>query len=178
MVNRPQMFVGLGTTDGQIMSDDSADALATIQAGSTGGRVALVDITVSSSQAVTSSGAANGTTLINPGARGIMMHLDLSSRSSSAGQSPTLDIVVQGQDAVTTGWFNLPGAAFTQLTTATSQEVLVIHPSVPNDSGTGFRRRPGPLPRTFRLQWTAQNLDSAGGAPGTYEFTVGGTYIP
>lgn len=178
MPETPQMIVGFNTPNGQNVANDSADALKVIQHGASGGQVALVGFTVQSSQAVTSSGSTNGATIVNPGARGALFFLDVSSRSASGGQSPTLDIVVQGQDPVTNGWFNLPGAAFTQVTTSTNTQVLVVHPTVPNDSGTGFRRRPGPLTPNFRLQWTTQNLDSGGGQPGSYEFTVGGVYIP
>lgn len=178
MTETPQMIVGFSTPNGQSIANDSADAVKMIQHGASGGQVALVGFTVSSSQAVTSSGSTNGATLTNPGARGVLLYLDVSSRAASGGLSPTLDILVQGQDPVTSNWFNLPGAAFTQVTTSTSAQVLIIHPTVPNDSGTGFRRRPGPLTPNYRLQWTTQNIDSGGGQPGSYEFTVGGVYIP
>ena len=194
----PQQYVGLGTDAGQNVIDDSADAvrqalvtqdggridddsangLRTIQVGSTGGTVALAEITVQSSQAVTSSGVLNGATIVNPGARGIMLFLDVSSAASSTGQAPRLDILVQGQNPANSTFVNLPGASFTQVASTTVQQVLIIHPSVPNDSGTGFRRRPGPLPRSWRLQWDGSALDSGGGVPSTYEFTVGGIYIP
>jgi len=136
------------------------------------------EVTVQSSQAVTDSGVINGATITNPGARGVMLFLDVSSATASAGQSPRLDILVQGQDPATNNFVNLPGAAFTQVASTTVQQVLIIHPSIPNDSGTGFRRRPGPLPRNWRLQWDGSALDSGGGEPSTYEFTVGGVYIP
>jgi len=174
----PQQYVGLGTDAGQSVIDDSADAVPFIQTGNSGGRVSLSEITVQSSQAVTSSGAINGTAIVNPGCRGIMLFLDVSSHNASTGQSPTFDLVVQGQNPANSTYVTLPGASFTQVASTTNQQVLVIHPAIPNDSGTGFRRRPGPLPRSWRLQWTAQNLDSGGGDPGSYEFTVGGIYIP
>ena len=174
----PQMFVGLGTPNGQGIVDDSADAVPFIQTGNSGGRVSLSEITVQSSQAVTSSGAINGTAIVNPGCRGIMLFLDVSSHNASTGQSPTFDLVVQGQNPANSTYVTLPGASFTQVASTTNQQVLVIHPAIPNDSGTGFRRRPGPLPRSWRLQWDGSALDSAGGVPSTYEFTVGGIYIP
>lgn len=176
--NSPQLFVGLGTPDGQIMSDDSADALKFIESGASGGRVAISDITFQSSQAITSSGVTNGSSFVNPGARGALFYLNVSSYTGSGGQSATLDITVQAKDPVSGTFFNLPGAAFTQVTTSTNAQTLVVHPAIPNDSGTGFRRRPGPLLRVLRWQATAQALDSGGGQPGSYEFTIGGTYIP
>src|SRR3990167_2187309 len=172
----PQQYVGLGTDAGQSMADDSADAVKMIQTGNSGGRVTLSEITVQSSQAVTSSGVTNGTTIVNPGARGIMLFLDVSSAVSSTGQAPRLDIVVQGMNPANSTFVNLPGAAFTQVASTTNQQVLIIHPAIPNDSGTGFRR--APLPRSWRLQWDGSALDSGGGVPSTYEFTVGGIYIP
>ena len=194
----PQQYVGIGTDAGQNVVDDSADAVRltaitqdggridddsanafkTIETGNSGGRVSLSEITVQSSQAVTSSGVTNGTTIVNPGCRGIMLFLDVSSAVSSTGQAPRLDIVVQGQNPANSTFVNLPGAAFTQVASTTNQQILVIHPSIPNDSGNGFRRRPGPLPRSWRLQWDGSALDSGGGVPSTYEFTVGGIYIP
>src|SRR3972149_5246100 len=49
----PQMFVGLGTPNGQGIVDDSADAVPFIQTGNSGGRVSLSELTVPSSPAGT-----------------------------------------------------------------------------------------------------------------------------
>lgn len=174
----PQMFVGIGTPDGQEAIDDSADALKVIASGASGGTLALAEITVQSSQAVTSSGSANGTSFTNPGHRGALFFFNVSSRASSGGQSPTLDVRVHGQDPVSTNFFSLPGASFAQVTTSTSAQTLLVYPSAPASSGSSFRTVAAALPRTWRIQWVAENLDSGGGQPGTYEFTVGAIYIP
>src|SRR3990167_1637520 len=121
----PQQYVGLGTDAGQSVIDDSADAVPFIQTGNSGGRVSLSEITVPSSQAVTSSGAINGTVISeseNPGCRGIMLFLDVSSHNASTGQSPTFDLVVQGQNPANSTYVTLPGASFTQVASTTNQQ--------------------------------------------------------
>ena len=174
---RPQIYTEVVGRDGGALTDSAAGAFKTIQAGSSGGVISVTGITVQASVAVASSGAVNGTTIVNPGARGAMLILDVDSEASSAAASPTLDIKVQGVDPATSSFFDLPGAAFEQVTTSTTMETLTIHPGVPADSGEGFKRAPGVLPPSWRVQWTAQSMAS-GSTGATYEFTVGAVYIP
>lgn len=174
----PQQYVSLVDSTGGSISNTISGAVNTESVGSSGGSIAGVQaLAAVSSTAITSSGTTTNGPFTNPGFSGALLHLNLSSVSNSAAASPTLDITVQGQDPATSSYYNLPGASFTQITTSTSEESLVIHPSIPNDSGTGFRRRPGPLPNNWRLSVSAQSLDS-GSTGATYEYTVGVTYIP
>lgn len=131
-------------------------------------------VTIESAGSITSSGIANGSDIINPGYSGISMHLDVTKAASTG--SATLDITIQGKDAVTGGYYNLPDAAFEQVATSTTQEVLFIHPMTVSDSGAGFIRTPIMLPLTFRVQTSAQVLAS-GDDGSTYTYTISGEYV-
>lgn len=129
----------------------------------------------------TSIANASGVTTVgpftNPGAQGAQLYLNVSAADNSGG-SPTLDISVQAQDPVSTAtWVALPNAAFQQVGAATSTQILILHPNVPEDSGTGWRRRVTVLPNTYRLSVSAQTLAS-GNSGSSYTFSVGATLIP
>lgn len=135
-----------------------------------------VDLAVSSATTITSSGITYDT-FTNPGAAGVLLHLDVTTATESAAASPTLDITVESLDPATGTYFSLPTAAFTQVTTSTSEQVLYIHPNSVNDSGTGYRRRPGVITSGWRVAYSAQTM-SSGNTGTTYILSVGGSYIP
>lgn len=93
------------------------------------GRVLTADVnsssvTVFSSAARTST--TNATALTNRYGKGVRLYLDV---SAASGTSPTLDVTIQTQDAISATWIALPGAAFGQKT-GVSFDDLTIYPGV------------------------------------------------
>ncbi len=175
----PQGYLEIVTRLGDPTADDSADAFKISPVGSSGGRIDVANVSLASSTAITSSGTTTvASATVNPGARGAMFQMNVSSQSASAGASPTLDVKVQGhlpQD--TTSWFDLPDADFNQVGTSTGDQVLILYPGSAADSGSAYRRTSTPLTPTFRLRATANTMDS-GSTGATYELTLGAVYIP
>ena len=126
----------------------------------------LKQITVFESKARTAS--ANSTDLNNFGYRGVTLTLKAASKT---GTSPTLDVKVQGKDAITGEYYDLHGAAFAQVTDNQANVVyLTIYPGVAETSGQTVS---DVLPKTWRVVSTIGGTNTPG-----YTFGVSATLLP
>lgn len=106
----------------------------------------------------------NSADLTNYNHRGVRLFLDITAIS---GASATLDVKVQTKDSVSSGYFDLPGAAFAQKSTVTSDD-LTIYPGI---AETANETVSDVLGRTWRIVATI-----AGTTP-SVTFSVGAQMI-
>lgn len=113
------------------------------------------------------SATANSGDLNNFGYRGVTLTLKATGK---AGTNPTLDVKVQGKDAITGEYYDLHGAAFAQVTAdQTAPVYLTVYPGV---AETANQTVSDVLPKTWRV------VATYGGTNPKYTFGVSATLLP
>lgn len=98
-------------------------------------------------------------------AKGIRLQASV---TAAAGTSPTLDIKLQVRNPAGGAAFDMPGAAFAQITDADGDQDLVIYPGVAETANVSVSDA---LPRQWRLVCTQA------GTSDSFTYSVGGCYI-
>lgn len=80
----------------------------------------------------------------NSGWKGLRLIID----ANDVGTGGTLDVKIQGKDHATGEWYDVPGAAATQITVAAAGATFTLYPGVTEDSGVDEAQ---PLPVSFRV---------------------------
>ena len=106
----------------------------------------------------------NSSDVSNIKSKGVRLYLDI---TASAGGSPTLDLKVQAKDSASGGYFDIPGAAFTQKVT-TGTDSLVIYPSVTVVANQAISET---LSKVYRV------VATIGGSGPSFTFTVNAEYV-
>lgn len=105
----------------------------------------------------------------NPRHRGLRLYLNV--YAAPAGTGPTLDVKLQTQDAESLAWGDMANAAFPQITAA-GLFMLVIYPGI-NQAVVGTAARvSNMMSRRWRL------VHTIGGVTPSFEYSVGGLYLP
>lgn len=99
--------------------------------------------------------------------RGVTLTLDATGKT---GSSPTLDVKLQGRDPVSGKWYDVHGAAYTQITDdLTAPRYLTVYPGV---AETGGQTVSDLVPRTFRVYTTISGTGAA------WTLGVGAVMVP
>lgn len=97
-------------------------------------------------------------------AAGVLLFLNV---SAASGTTPTLDVKLQTKDPISGSYLDIPGAAFTQKTTAAGLSTLTVHPFATASPGVIAQA----LGRTLRVATTV-----AGTTP-SFTYSVAVNYI-
>lgn len=123
---------------------------------------APVTVLVSAARTATESSVAQA----NDGrGRGLLLVLDV---TAASGTTPTLDVKLQAQDAVSGQWVDVPGAAFAQKT-ATGTAMLIVYPGMVETANT---RVSYVAPKIWRA------VSTIAGTTPSFTFSLAGYYLP
>lgn len=110
-----------------------------------------------------------GEAFTNARHKGLALYLDVTAASGTL--SPSLDVKVQTQDALSLGWVDMANMAFPQVT-APGLWVLTVYPGV-NQSVVGATSR---VSATLGRRWRL--VHTIGGNAPSFTYSVGGVYLP
>lgn len=108
--------------------------------------------------------SGNTSDFINIACIGIQLYLDV---TAVTGTSPTLNVKLQAKDPTTDGYFDIPGAFFSEVS-STGKHVLTVYPGadVAQTDASGSA-----VPRTYRVAFTL------GGTDPDFTFSLGGCLL-
>lgn len=107
---------------------------------------------------------ANSSDVDNYSARGVRCLLDV---TAASGTTPTLDVKLQSKDPISGKYVDLPGAAFTQKTAASTDD-LTVYPGVAETANET-------VSDVISGVWRA--VATIGGTTPSFTFTLGCSYI-
>lgn len=97
--------------------------------------------------------------------RGVKLWVNV---TAVTGTTPTLDIKLQGVDPVSEAGFDIPDAAFAQITDATGDQEFILYPGVAATANVSV---------SDALPLTWQAVCTIGGTTPSFTFSIGGCYI-
>lgn len=96
--------------------------------------------------------------------KGVRLYVDV----TAVAGTPTLDIKVQGLDQASGDYYDIPGAAFPQIT-AVVTDILTVYPGI---AETANETVSDVLPKTWRV------VATIGGTTPSFTFSLGACIIP
>jgi len=107
---------------------------------------------------------ANGGDMENRTGKGVRLFLDI---TAASGTTPTLDVKIQGKDAISGSYYDIAGAAFAQQTTTGTAD-LTIYPGVAETANVSVSDI---IPRDWRA------VATIGGTTPSFTFSLGAAVV-